>query len=176
MRVTKSESRRDRQTMAYAPSTEPIPQAASANVNRTNKEEIGSRVIRNEKDWKWGKQVSITRVARSDRSMNQLNADNEIVKIMCNRKSTWIPFVMSRIIISFVENFVAFDGETNALLFPCSGWRWRTRRHREKLWKCGGSRCRLGRWNCSKLQVKSNCEVETRSLLHSASFFTFSLP
>lgn len=47
--------------MAYAPTSEPIPPAASASVNRTNKEEIGSRVIRNEKDWKWGKQVSITR-------------------------------------------------------------------------------------------------------------------
>lgn len=47
--------------MAYAPTSEPIPPpAASASVNRTNKEEIGSRVIRNEKDWKWGKQVSIT--------------------------------------------------------------------------------------------------------------------
>lgn len=43
--------------MAYATS-EALPQAASASVNRTNKEEIGSRVIRNEKDWKWGKQVS----------------------------------------------------------------------------------------------------------------------
>lgn len=46
--------------MAYAPtpSEQPIPQAA--NLNRTNKEEIGCRVIRNEKDWKWGKQVSIS--------------------------------------------------------------------------------------------------------------------
>lgn len=44
--------------MAYAPTSEALPQASSASVNRTNKEEIGSRVIRNEKDWKWGKQVS----------------------------------------------------------------------------------------------------------------------
>lgn len=51
-------------SMAYAPTSEPLPQAASANLNRTNKEEIGSRVIRNEKDWKWGKQVSITPCTR----------------------------------------------------------------------------------------------------------------
>lgn len=51
--------------MAYAPPpSETIPQVASASINRTNKEEIGCRVIRNEKDWKWGKQVSITNSTR----------------------------------------------------------------------------------------------------------------
>lgn len=54
--------------MAYAPSAETILPSVntSVSVNRTNnKEEIGSRVIRNEKDWKWGKQVSITSSKRS---------------------------------------------------------------------------------------------------------------
>lgn len=45
--------------MAYAPPpSEVVPPAPTASINRTNKEEIGCRVIRNEKDWKWGKQVS----------------------------------------------------------------------------------------------------------------------
>jgi hypothetical protein len=48
--------------MAYAPTSDPIAPTNSAQIiSRTtsnSKEEIGSRVIRNEKDWKWGKQVS----------------------------------------------------------------------------------------------------------------------
>lgn len=60
--------------MAYAPqSGDPVATnansnssvAASTSANRTSKEEIGCRVIRNEKDWKWGKQVSCCRVERS---------------------------------------------------------------------------------------------------------------
>lgn len=47
--------------MAYAP-TSGDQVATNANstssANRPTKEEIGCRVIRNEKDWKWGKQVS----------------------------------------------------------------------------------------------------------------------
>jgi hypothetical protein len=52
--------------MAYAPTsallTDPVVTNAStaSSTNRPTKEEIGCRVIRNEKDWKWGKQVSVT--------------------------------------------------------------------------------------------------------------------
>lgn len=62
--------------MAYAPTSEALPQAASASLNRTNKEEIGSRVIRNEKDWKWGKQVSIYALPQS---ISQPRSNNDTV-------------------------------------------------------------------------------------------------
>jgi hypothetical protein len=47
--------------MAYAPAnSESSASTANANI-RSNftKEEVGCRVIRNEKEWKWGKQVSM---------------------------------------------------------------------------------------------------------------------
>lgn len=49
--------------MAYAPAsaTGATNESTNATVNRSQnftKEEVGCRVIRNEKEWKWGKQVS----------------------------------------------------------------------------------------------------------------------
>ena len=43
--------------MAYAPQNDTTT-VASANRSNFTKEEVGCRVIRNEKEWKWGKQVS----------------------------------------------------------------------------------------------------------------------
>jgi hypothetical protein len=45
--------------MAYAPTNDST-STATTSANRSNftKEEVGCRVIRNEKEWKWGKQVS----------------------------------------------------------------------------------------------------------------------
>lgn len=77
--------------MAYAPTSEPIPPAASASIiNRTNKEEIGSRVIRNEKDWKWGKQVSFCCDYCIHASITEARmtncADKELKEICATRK------------------------------------------------------------------------------------------
>lgn len=52
--------------MAYAPqndsTTAGVSSVAASNANRSNssftKELVGCRVIRNERDWKWSKQVS----------------------------------------------------------------------------------------------------------------------
>jgi hypothetical protein len=45
--------------MAYAPAaTNESTNSATANRSNFTKEEVGCRVIRNEKEWKWGKQVS----------------------------------------------------------------------------------------------------------------------
>jgi hypothetical protein len=76
--------------MAYAPSSDPVPtnaNSASSTNRPTTKEEIGCRVIRNEKDWKWGKQVSITNpsIIILNRLSMKISFDTLIIK--CNISS-----------------------------------------------------------------------------------------